>query len=241
MLAIDRLNTGYGSVQVLWDVSLRVDEGEVVALIGPNGAGKSTLLRTVSGLLRPWGGTLRFDTAEITAWSPEEIVRCGVAQVPQGRRLFPDLTIRENLLLGAYARRDRAAVGNDLRRVLELFPRIAGRIDAPASQFSGGEQQMVALGRALMARPRLLLIDEPSLGLAPIVVQAVMEVVARLRTEGTSVLLVEQDVPVALTHADRGYVLETGRIVLHDTADVLLRSPRIRETYLGLAPSGASG
>lgn len=236
LLDVRTLDAGYGSVQVLWDVSLEVRRREVVALIGPNGAGKSTFLRALSGLQRPWGGIVSFDGHEITARPPEEIVRLGIAHVPQGRRLFPDLSVRENLLLGAYARKDRAGLLDELERVLDLFPGIGGRLTLTASQLSGGEQQMVALGRALMARPHLLLIDEPSLGLAPIVVQVLMDVIARLRAEGTSVLLVEQDVGIALEYADRGYVLETGRIVLADTAAALLKSSQIREAYLGIRP-----
>ncbi|HEX4834983.1 MAG TPA: ABC transporter ATP-binding protein [bacterium] len=238
VLDVRALDAGYGSVQVLWDVSLEVRRREVVALIGPNGAGKSTFLHALSGLQRPWGGIVTFNGHEITALPPEEIVRLGIAHVPQGRRLFPDLSVGENLLLGAYARKDRTGLRDDLERVLDLFPGIGGRLTLTASQLSGGEQQMVALGRALMARPHLLLIDEPSLGLAPIVVQAVMDVVARLRAEGTSVLLVEQDVGIALEYADRGYVLETGRIVLKDTAGALLRNPQVQATYLGITPAG---
>ena len=235
VLRAEHLDAGYGSVQVLWDVSLEVRRGEVVALIGPNGAGKSTLLRVVSGLLRPRRGAVTFDGREITRRTPEEIVRLGIAHVPQGRRLFPDLTVAENLMLGAYARADRAQVAGDLDRVLALFPVLRERLALPAIQLSGGEQQMAALGRALMARPRLLLIDEPSLGLGPIVVQALMEVIGDLRRGGTSVLLVEQDVGVALGHADRGYVLETGRITLTDRAEALLGHAAIRAAYLGLA------
>ena len=234
LLDVRDLDAGYGAVQVLWDLSLQGRPGEVVALNGSNGAGKSTLLRVISGLLRPWRGTVTFDGREIAALPPEQIVRRGLAQVPQGRRLFSDLSVRENLLLGAYARQDRPAVETDLRRVLDLFPVIGERLTLEASQLSGGEQQMVALGRALMAHPRLLLIDEPSLGLAPLVVQTLMSVVDRLGAGGTSVLLVEQDVTVALRHAHRGYVLETGRIVLADSAATLLRSPRVRSAYLGL-------
>jgi len=243
VLRAEHLDAGYGSVQVLWDVSLEVRRGEVVALIGPNGAGKSTLLRVVSGLLRPRRGAVTFDGREITRRTPEEIVRLGIAHVPQGRRLFPDLTVAENLMLGAYARADRAQVTGDLDRVLALFPVLRERLALPAIQLSGGEQQMAALGRALMARPRLLLIDEPSLGLGPIVVQALMEVIGDLRRGGTSVLLVEQDVGVALGHADRGYVLETGRITLTDRAEALLRHADIRAAYLGLAAGdvGRSG
>ena len=228
------LDAGYGAVQVLWGVSLEVHAGEVVALIGPNGAGKSTLLRAVSGLIRPRRGKVLLDGRDITTLAPERIVRLGLAHVPQGRRLFADLSVRENLLLGAYTREDHAAVDRDLRHVLELFPVLGDRLAVTGSQLSGGEQQMAALGRALMARPRLLMIDEPSLGLAPLAVQTLMDVVDRLRAEGTSVLLVEQDVAVALRHADRVYVMETGRVVMEDTAAALLASPRVRDAYLGL-------
>ncbi|HLY22517.1 MAG TPA: ABC transporter ATP-binding protein [bacterium] len=239
LLLVEGLGAGYGSVQVLWEVALEVRRGEVVALVGSNGAGKSTLLRAISGLLRPWRGRVRWEGRHITGLPPEAIVRLGMAHVPQGRRLFADLTLRENLLVGAYARSDRAAVAADLRDVLDLFPVLGERLHLPAGQLSGGEQQMAALARALMARPRLLLIDEPSLGLAPIAVQALMETVDRLRGRGTSLLLVEQDVAVALEHADRGYVMETGRIALAGTADALRHSPRVREAYLGVAAGSA--
>ena len=233
MLKVEHLDAGYGTVDVLWDVSLEIGPAEVVALIGPNGAGKSTLLRVISGLLRPRSGRILFDGQDITRLSPERVVRLGIVQVPQGRRLFAELSVRENLLLGAYARGDRVAVAADLRRVLELFPLLSERLTLPANQLSGGEQQMAALARGLMARPRLLLIDEPSLGLAPVAVRDLMEVVGRLRVDGTSVLLVEQDVAVALRHARRAYVLESGRIVLADAAAALLQSARVREAYLG--------
>jgi len=239
LLRIEQLDAGYGAVQVLWDVALEVRRGEVVALVGSNGAGKSTLLRTISGLLRPWRGRVWWGGREIAGLPPEAIVRLGMAHVPQGRRLFADLTLRENLLVGAYTRPDRAAIAADLRDVLELFPVLGERLHLPAGQLSGGEQQMAALARALMARPQLLLIDEPSLGLAPIAVGVLMDAVDRLRGRGTSLLLVEQDVAVALEHADRGYVMETGRIALAGSADALLRSPRVREAYLGVAAGSA--
>jgi branched-chain amino acid transport system ATP-binding protein len=237
LLRVDHVDAGYGMVQILWDVSLEVRAGEVVTLIGPNGAGKSTFLRAVSGLLRPWRGAVTWENRQIGRLTPEEIVRLGVAHVPQGRRLFSDLSVRDNLFLGAYARDDRAGIAADVDRVLDLFPALRERLQFPASQLSGGEQQMLALGRALMARPRLLLIDEPSLGLAPIAVAALMDVVDRLRSQGTSVLLVEQDVVVALEHADRAYVLEMGRIVLEGPASALLGDPRIQTSYLGLTSS----
>jgi len=233
-LEVRNVDAGYGAVQVLWDVSIEVGAGEVVALIGANGAGKSTLLRVISGLLRPGRGLVAFQTRDVAGLAPERLVRLGIAHVPQGRRLFSDLSVRENLLLGAWARRERAAIAADLERMLDLFPSLADRLALPARQLSGGEQQMAAVARALMARPRLLLIDEPSLGLAPLAVRALMEVVVRLRREGVSILLVEQDVTVALGHADRGYVLETGRIVLADRAAVLLENPQVRRVYLGL-------
>jgi branched-chain amino acid transport system ATP-binding protein len=239
LLRVEHLDAGYGSVQVLWDVSLDVRKGEVVALVGSNGAGKSTLLRTVSGLQRPWRGRVRWHGRDIGGASPESIVRLGMAHVPQGRRLFPDLTVEENLFVGAYARADRAAIAADLRDALDLFPVLGERLHLPAGQLSGGEQQMTALARALMARPQLLLIDEPSLGLAPIAVQGLMDAVDRLRARGTSLLLVEQDVAVALEHADRGYVVETGRLTLAGTAAALLRSPRVKEAYLGIAAGSA--
>jgi branched-chain amino acid transport system ATP-binding protein len=239
LLSVNALSAGYGTVQVLWDVSLTVGSGEIVAFIGPNGAGKSTLLRALSGLIRAWRGDVRFAGRPIGSLAPEQIVGLGIAHVPQGRRLFPELSVRENLLLGAYTRTDAAGIADDLRRVLELFPVLSKRLTLTANQLSGGEQQMAALGRAMMAHPRLLLIDEPSLGLAPIAVQALMQAIDRLKTEGTSILLVEQDVTVALRHADRGYVMETGRVVLEDAAQALLRSPRVRDAYLGLgATSG---
>lgn len=239
LLRVEHLDAGYGGVQVLWDVALEVARGEVVALVGSNGGGKSTLLRTISGLLRPLRGCVRWDGQDIAGQVPEAIVRLGMAHVPQGRRLFSDLTLRENLLVGAYTRTDRAAIAADLRGVLDLFPVLGERLDLPAGQLSGGEQQMAALGRALMARPQLLLIDEPSLGLAPIAVQTLMDAVDRLRGRGTSLLLVEQDVAVALEHADRGYVMETGRIALAGTAEALRRSPRVQAAYLGVAAGSA--
>ena len=235
LLEVRGVDAGYGAVQVLWDVSLEVGRGEVVALIGANGAGKSTLLRVVSGLLTPRRGRIRFQAENITGLTPERLVRMGVAHVPQGRRLFADLSVRENLLLGAYVRADRANVPADLGRVLDLFPVLRERLSLAANQLSGGEQQMAALARALMARPRLLLIDEPSLGLAPLAVRELMVVVDQLRGEGSGVLLVEQDVALALAHADRGYVLEAGHIVLTDVSAALRTDPRVRTAYLGMA------
>ncbi|HYK41563.1 MAG TPA: ATP-binding cassette domain-containing protein [Thermoanaerobaculia bacterium] len=234
LLQVENLVSGYGEVQILWGVSLEVREAEVVALIGANGAGKTTLLNTVSQLIRPRGGTIRFAGVDITRARPDEVVRAGIIQVPQGRRLFPGLSIRENLLQGVYLRRDAQKIAEDLDWVYGLLPRLKERANQLAGRLSGGEQQMCAIGRGLMGRPRLLLIDELSLGLAPVVVDNLLELISRINREGTTVLLVEQDVQVALEHAHRGYVLETGRIVQSSPAGELLEDPRIRQAYLGL-------
>jgi branched-chain amino acid transport system ATP-binding protein len=234
LLQVENLVSGYGEVQILWGVSLEVREGEVVALIGANGAGKTTLLNTVSQLIRPRGGTIRFGGVDITRARPDEVVRAGIIQVPQGRRLFPGLSIRENLLQGVYLRRDAQKIAEDLDWVYGLLPRLKERSSQLAGRLSGGEQQMCAIGRGLMGRPRLLVIDELSLGLAPLVVDNLLELISRINREGTTVLLVEQDVQVALEHAHRGYVLETGRIVQSSPAGELLEDPRIRQAYLGL-------
>jgi branched-chain amino acid transport system ATP-binding protein len=234
MLKIENLNVDYGDVQVLWDVNLEVNEGEVVALIGSNGAGKSTLLWTVSGLLKPMSGAITFDGTPIHTATSDEIVSLGITQVPQGRRLFAALTVRENLMMGAYHRKDKEGVQEDYDFVLELFPRLGERIDLPAGSLSGGEQQMCAMGRGLMARPQLLMVDELSLGLAPIVVEAIYEAVSRVRELGMTVLIVEQDVLSALEQADRGYVLDVGHITMTGPAQELLDDPRVKEAYLGL-------
>jgi branched-chain amino acid transport system ATP-binding protein len=234
MLKIENLNVGYGDVQVLWDVNLEVNEGEVVALIGSNGAGKSTLLWTISGLMKPMSGAIPCDGTPIHVATSDEIVSLGITQVPQGRRLFAALTVRENLMMGAYHRQDREGVREDYDFVLELFPRLGERIDLPAGSLSGGEQQMCAMGRGLMARPRLLMVDELSLGLAPIVVDAIYEAVSRVRERGMTVLIVEQDVLIALEQADRGYVLDVGHITMTGPARELLDDPRVKEAYLGL-------
>jgi len=234
MLKIENLNVGYGDVQVLWDVNLEVNEGEVVALIGSNGAGKSTLLWTISGLLKPMSGDITFDGVPIHIATSDEIVSLGITQVPQGRRLFAALTVRENLMMGAYHRQDKEGVQEDYDFVLELFPRLGERIDLPAGSLSGGEQQMCAMGRGLMARPQLLMVDELSLGLAPIVVEAIYEAVSRVRERGMTVLIVEQDVLSALEQADRGYVLDVGHITMTGSTQELLDDPRVKEAYLGL-------
>jgi branched-chain amino acid transport system ATP-binding protein len=234
MLKIEHLNSGYGEIQVLWDISLEVKPGEVVALIGSNGAGKSTLLWTISGLLKPRSGSIALDGQRIDGLWPDRIVSLGCTQVPQGRRLFPGLTVRENLLQGAYHRSDSAAVREDLDSVLTLFPRMKERLDQPAGSLSGGEQQMCAVGRGLMARPKLLMVDELSLGLAPIVVEAIYQAITQVRQRGMTVFIVEQDVQLALEQADRGYVLDVGHLVMSGTAKELMENPRIKETYLGI-------
>lgn len=232
-LAIDRLNVAYGDVQVLWDVSLEVRRGEMLALIGANGAGKSTLLATISGLIRPRSGRIAFDGRDITGASADDIVRAGIAHVPQGRRLFAGLSVKQNLLLGAYTRRD-GALEKDLEWVLDTFPRLKERQAQLAGTMSGGEQQMCALGRAMMSKPKLLLIDEPSLGLAPVAVDDLLAALRTIHDQGTTVLIVEQDVQTALEEADRGYVLETGRVTLSGPARELLANQAVKEAYLGV-------
>jgi branched-chain amino acid transport system ATP-binding protein len=235
MLQVEHLDVGYGPVQVLWDVQLDIHEGEIVALIGSNGAGKTTLLNAISGLLPPWRGHVRFADQDLARVPADEIVARGLVHVPQGRRLFPGLSVKENLLQGAFTRRDRANVQTDLDEVLGLFPALERRLALPAGRLSGGEQQMVALGRGLMARPKLLMMDEMSLGLAPLVVDAMIQALEQInRQRGTSLLIVEQDVQVALTHAHRGYVLETGHIVMADAAGRLLANEQVRTAYLGV-------
>jgi branched-chain amino acid transport system ATP-binding protein len=234
LLQIDGLNVAYGDVQVLWDIGLEVRQGEIVALVGSNGAGKTTLLSTISGLLQPRSGSIRFDGQEIVGASTQQIVDLGVIHVPEGRRLFPAMTVRDQLMLGAFRRNDRAAVKADLEHVLGLFPRLAERIDALGRTLSGGEQQMAAIGRALMARPRLLMIDELSLGLAPVIIESLVEIIAQINRDGTTILIVEQDVQTALELASRGYVLETGQVTLRGPASDLLDDERVRRAYLGI-------
>jgi branched-chain amino acid transport system ATP-binding protein len=233
-LVLDGVSAGYQGAQVLKRLSLEVAAGTLVTIIGPNGHGKTTLLRCVSGLVRATEGTIRFGEATLSRLSPDRVVAAGVVHIPQGDLLFPDMSVRDNLLMGAYLPAAYAVSRQKLAEVYRLLPTLAERQHQVASTLSGGERRMLAIGRGLMAEGRILLIDEPSLGLAPLAVRLLMEVVDRLRSAGTSVLLVEQDVAVALRHADRGYVMETGRIVLEDTAQALLNSPRVREAYLGL-------
>jgi len=233
VLELDGLDVAYGSVRALRGVSVRVEAGELVMLIGANGAGKTTTIRSISGLLRPAAGSIRFEGTPIHTLAPEAIVGLGIVQVPEGRRIFPELTVEENLRVGAYLVRERAQITERFERVYTLFPRLRERRRQLGSTLSGGEQQMLAFGRALMAGPRLLLLDEPSLGLAPLLVQDVARVVTELKRSGLTILLVEQNARLALTLADRGYVLETGRIVLSDTSARLLANPDIQRSYLG--------
>jgi branched-chain amino acid transport system ATP-binding protein len=234
MLKVINLSAAYGRVQVLWDINLEIRQGEIVALIGSNGAGKSTLLANISGLMKPIQGALQFDGVDVTQDPCDRLVQSGLVLVPQGRRLFAGLTVRENLLMGAYTRSDRAQVHQDLAWVLSLFPSLEHRLTLAAGKMSGGEQQMCAIGRGLMAKPKLLMIDECSLGLAPIVVEQLMGIVKTINAQGMTVLIVEQDVQVALENAHRGYVLETGHITLADDAQKLLDNQHVRSAYLGV-------
>jgi len=234
LLKIDKINVAYGDVQVLWDEELEVYDGEIVALVGSNGAGKSTTLATVSGLLKPRNGAIYFNGQNIAGVPAQAIVKAGIAHVPEGRRLFGALSVKENLLMGAYLRKDKAEIEADLEKVLGLFPRIKERLNSLASKLSGGEQQMVAIGRGMMARPKLLMIDELSLGLAPVIVETLIEILEQVNREGTTILIVEQDIQTALEQADRGYVLETGHVTLSGTAQSLLQDERVKKAYLGL-------
>jgi branched-chain amino acid transport system ATP-binding protein len=233
ILELDDLNVYYGSIHAVKGISLDVGEGEIVTLIGANGAGKSTTLRAINGLNHPRRGTIRFRGEDITTSSPHEIVARGIAQSPEGRRLFPRMSVLENLEMGAFQREDRSSYDDDLARVFELFPRLQERRSQKAGTLSGGEQQMCAIGRALMARPRLLLLDEPSMGLAPILVERIFEIVVEINKQGTPVLLVEQNALMALEVAQRGYVMETGTIALQGPASELKTNDDVRRTYLG--------
>jgi branched-chain amino acid transport system ATP-binding protein len=233
LLELKDVHTYYGAIHALRGVSFTVDEGEVVTLIGSNGAGKSTTLRTISGLLRPRQGEIWLDGQRIDGKRPHEIVELGVCQSPEGRRVFARMSVHENLEMGAFARKDRAGLAAEYDRVYELFPRLLERRTQKAGTLSGGEQQMLAIGRALMAAPRLLLLDEPSMGLAPILVEQIFEIVKTINEQGTTVLLVEQNALMALGIARRGYILQTGEVVLADTADKLRDDPAVRKAYLG--------
>ncbi|RMC35637.1 ABC transporter ATP-binding protein [Paracoccus alkanivorans] len=234
MLEVEHIDAGYGSTVILQDVSLRVDTGEVVTIVGANGAGKTTTLRCIAGLLQPRSGRIRLDGQDITELAAHDIVDLGITLIPEGRQLFPDMTVRENLMMGAYRREARACQSQSLSEVLDLFPRLAERLDQPAVSLSGGEQQMVAIARGMMARPKILMFDEPSLGLAPIIVSQVFEVIEQVAASGTTVLIVEQNVFHTLKVADRGYVLENGRMTLEDSAAALLADDHVRQAYLGI-------
>jgi branched-chain amino acid transport system ATP-binding protein len=233
ILELENVHTYYGSIHAIKGISIEVFEGEIVTLIGANGAGKSTTLRTINGLNRPRQGKIRFQGRDITSTPAHEIVKRGIAQSPEGRRLFPRMSVVENLEMGAFQRADKSGMKEDMDRVFQLFPRLAERKSQKAGTMSGGEQQMLAMGRALMARPKLLLLDEPSMGLAPIFVEKIFEIVKEINDQGTPILLVEQNALMALDTADRGYVLETGRIALADDAKTLRQNEQVRKTYLG--------
>jgi len=233
ILKLDNVHTYYGTIHALKGISLDVREGEIVTLIGANGAGKSTTLRSINGLNHPKEGTIAFQGKDITNDAPHDIVRMGISQSPEGRRVFSRMSVFENLEMGAYQRSNKAEIREDLERVYELFPRLQERRMQKAGTLSGGEQQMLAMGRALMARPKLLLLDEPSMGLAPIFVEKIFEIIREINQQGTPILLVEQNALMALDVAARGYVLETGKVALADDAKLLLQNPQVRKTYLG--------
>ncbi len=233
LLELRGINSFYGPVQAHFDLDLEVRQGQIVSLLGGNASGKSTTMKVVLGLLKPRSGELRFDGRAIGGLSTPQVVRLGIGSVPEARRLFPAMTVRENLLMGAYARSDRKAVAQDLERMLDLFPRVAERIDFQAGTLSGGEQQMVAMARALMGRPKLICMDEPTMGLSPLYVDKVLELIAQINRQGVSIFMVEQNASLALQIAHHGYVLQTGRIVLQGPANELLADARIRDAYLG--------
>jgi branched-chain amino acid transport system ATP-binding protein len=235
LLRLDGVETFYGSIQALKGISLEVREGEIVTLIGANGAGKSTTLRSINGLNHPRRGTITFQGRNITTTPAHDVVKLGIAQSPEGRRLFPRMTVTENLEMGAFQRSDRTDLKEDMERVFALFPRLAERRHQKAGTMSGGEQQMCAIGRALMARPTLLMLDEPSMGLAPIFVDRIFETIVEVNRQGTSILLVEQNALMALQVASRGYVLETGTVALADDAKTLAQNEQVRKAYLGEA------
>jgi len=242
LLTVSNLETFYGPIMAIRGVSFSVARGSIVTVLGANGAGKTTILKTVSGVMDPQKGTVTFDGREIRGLDPDRVARLGLSHVPEGREVFPFLTVRENLMMGAYPRKDRDGVAEDLERVYGYFPRLKERINQPAGQLSGGEQQMLAIGRALMNRPTLLLLDEPSLGLSPILVREIFTIIKRVNEEqGMSILLVEQNAKVALETAHYGYVLEIGRVVMNDTCERLMNSKDIQEFYLGAKEEGARG
>jgi branched-chain amino acid transport system ATP-binding protein len=233
MLNVENLQVYYGAIHALKGVSFHLEKGEIVALIGANGAGKSTVLNTISGILRPREGSVSFEGQELHEVAPQEIVRKGVIQVPEGRKIFSRMSVTENLEMGAYTHSERAVIERDMEAVFERFPRLRDRRDQLGGTLSGGEQQMLAIGRGLMAHPTLLLLDEPSMGLSPILVEQIFDIIQDINAQGTSILLVEQNAQMALAVADRAYVLETGRITLQGTGDHLLQDPNVSKAYLG--------
>jgi len=233
MLVLDNVSVNYGAIEALRGVSMRVEKGEVVTLIGANGAGKTTTLRTITGLLEPREGRVTYEGEDIGGKPTHKLVARGISMSPEGRGVFANLSVRENLQMGAYLQKNRAKITADMKRVFEMFPRLKERENQKAGTLSGGEQQMLAMGRALMSQPRLLLLDEPSLGLAPLVVHTIFEAIDNIRSEGTTILLVEQNAHAALGHSDRAYVLETGEITMEGPSKDLANDPRIKEAYLG--------
>lgn len=233
MLSVKDMNVYYGNIQALKGVSLTINQGEIVTLIGANGAGKSTILKTISGLLKPKQGEIAFEGESISGKVAQAIVKKGISHVPEGRRVFANMSVEENLELGAYLRKDKAGIREDFEKIYNLFPRLQERRKQQAGTLSGGEQQMLAMGRALMARPRLLLLDEPSMGLAPLLVKTIFNIIEEINQSGTTILLVEQNANMALSIADRAYVIETGKIVLSGTADELHASDQVKMAYLG--------
>ncbi|MEI6289482.1 MAG: ABC transporter ATP-binding protein [Chloroflexota bacterium] len=234
MLELIDVHTYYGNIHALKGISLKVNDGEIVTLIGSNGAGKTTTLRTIQGLLKPRTGSIKLDDLELHKLPSHQVAAHGIAQSPEGRMIFPRMSVMENLEMGAYARNDKEGIQQDLERVLSLFPRLKERIKQKGGTLSGGEQQMLAMGRALMARPRILLLDEPSMGLAPILVDLIFETIISINKEGTTILLVEQNALMALSIANRGYVLQTGEIILSDTAENLKNNGEVQKSYLGV-------
>ena len=233
MLTLENVSVSYGAIEALTDITLTVEQGEVVTLIGANGAGKTTTLRTITGLLEPKEGRVMYEGKQISGMAAHKLVPMGIAMSPEGRGVFANLSVKENLDMGAYIRKDKKGIADDMERGFTLFPRLKEREKQKAGTLSGGEQQMLAMARAMMSRPRLLLLDEPSLGLAPLVVHAIFQAIDEIRAEGTTILLVEQNANAALRHSDRAYVLETGRIVMQGNSQELAADPRVKEAYLG--------
>ncbi|WP_028124950.1 ABC transporter ATP-binding protein [Eremococcus coleocola] len=233
MLTIENLSVNYGMIQAVQNVSLQVNQGEIVSLIGANGAGKSTILRTISGLIHPKEGSIQFLNQDITKTNPQAIVKMGISHVPEGRHVFKDLTVKENLEMGAFLRKDKENFEADYQTIYQRFPILKDRLKQDASTLSGGEQQMLAMGRALMAKPKLLLLDEPSMGLAPIFIKEIFKIIEAIKEQGTTVLLIEQNAKMALQVADRGYVLESGKLVLSGSGQDLLASDQVQKAYLG--------